>query len=171
MTNIDNYDSVKKHVCLATNLHGLVYSIEGVMSPQEVSDCSDKLAKLRAEAGSCTVECDCPPLEVESDTVQAVAVECTAELAVSVDGREDNDPINPNHYQFSNGAEVIDITENLTFNGGNAIKYLASATRLDGQNKGAVLEDLRKALWYVEREITRLEADEAVTVGVKVEAL
>lgn len=163
MTNTDNYDSVKKHVCLATNLHGLVYSIEGVMSPQEVSDCSDKLAKLRAEAGSCTVECDCPPLEVESDTVQAVAVECTAELSVP----EDNDPINPNHYQFSNGAEVIDITENLTFNGGNAIKYLARATRLDGQNKGAVLEDLHKALWYVEREITRLEADEAVTTEVE----
>lgn len=171
MTNIDNYDSAKEHVHLKTNLHGLVYSIEGTMSPKEVSDCSNMLDKLRAEAGSCTVKCDCLPPEVESDTLQVETIGVTAELAVLVDGREDSDPINPNHYQFSNGAEVIDITENLTFNGGNAIKYLARATRLDGQNKGAVLEDLRKALWYVERELTRLEADEDMTVGVKVEAL
>lgn len=74
----------------------------------------------------------------------------------------EDDHINPKHYQFSNGSEVIDITENLTFNGGNAIKYLARATRLDGQNKGAILEDLKKAQWYVEREITRLELSEDI---------
>ncbi len=34
----------------------------------------------------------------------------------------------PPHYTgFSNGAEVIDITENLTFNTGNACKYAARA--------------------------------------------
>ena len=66
--------------------------------------------------------------------------------------------INPNHYKgMSNGAEVIDITENLTFNAGNAVKYLARACRLDGQNKGNVTEDLRKAMWYVRRELERLE--------------
>lgn len=64
----------------------------------------------------------------------------------------------PPHYKFSNGAEVIDITENLTFNGGNAVKYLARSTRQDGQNKGNVLEDLRKARWYIDREIERIEA-------------
>ena len=72
-----------------------------------------------------------------------------------------SDPVNPNHYQgFSNGAEVIDITENLTFNAGNAVKYLSRAGRIDGQNKGAVLEDLRKAAWYVAREIDRIEVQE-----------
>ena len=66
--------------------------------------------------------------------------------------------INPAHYKgMSNGAEVIDIAENLTFNAGNAIKYLARACRLDGQNKGNVTEDLRKAMWYVRRELERLE--------------
>ena len=70
------------------------------------------------------------------------------------------DPINPQHYQgFSNGAEVIDITENLTFNAGNAVKYLARAGRTDGHNKGAILEDLRKARWYADREIERLTVD------------
>jgi hypothetical protein len=70
-----------------------------------------------------------------------------------------SDAINPDHYQgFSNGAEVIDITENLTFNAGNAVKYLCRAGRVDGRNKGAVVEDLEKARWYVQREIDRLTA-------------
>lgn len=65
--------------------------------------------------------------------------------------------INPTHYKgMSNGAEVIDITENLTFNAGNAVKYLARACRLDGHNKGNITEDLHKARWYVDREIARL---------------
>lgn len=72
----------------------------------------------------------------------------------------ENDPVNPGHYQgFSNGAEVIDITENLTFSAGNAVKYLSRAGRIDGQNKGNVLEDLRKAQWYVQREIDRVSND------------
>lgn len=70
----------------------------------------------------------------------------------------DTDPISPSHYQgFSNNSEVIDITENLTFNAGNAVKYLARAGRIDGHNKGQVLEDLKKARWYINREIDRLE--------------
>lgn len=69
-----------------------------------------------------------------------------------------SDNINPGHYQgMSNGAEVIDIAENLTFNGGNATKYLSRSCRVDGHNKGNVVEDLKKALWYVEREIERVK--------------
>lgn len=68
-----------------------------------------------------------------------------------------SDPINhPAHYTgFSNGAEVIDITENLNFNRGNAIKYLARAGAKDAAKE---LEDLRKAAWYVQREIQRIES-------------
>lgn len=63
----------------------------------------------------------------------------------------------PKHYTgFSNGAEVIDITENCTFNTGNAIKYAARAGRTDGNVKGNILEDLNKAKWYIEREIGRI---------------
>lgn len=69
------------------------------------------------------------------------------------------DETNPDHYQnFSNNTEVIDIAENLSYNAGNAVKYLARATRTDGQTKHEnPLTDLRKAKWYVEREIGRLE--------------
>ena len=66
-----------------------------------------------------------------------------------------SDPINPAHYQgFSNGAQVIDIVENLPYNRGAAIKYLARAGRKDPTKH---VEDLRKALWYTQRELDRIE--------------
>ena len=66
------------------------------------------------------------------------------------------DNINPKHYRgMSNGAEVIDIAENVTYNAGNAIKYLARACRIDGDIKGNPAEDLLKARWYINREIER----------------
>lgn len=66
------------------------------------------------------------------------------------------DNINPKHYKgMSNGAEVIDIAENLTYNAGNALKYLARACRIDGDIKGNPAEDLLKARWYINREIER----------------
>jgi hypothetical protein len=59
----------------------------------------------------------------------------------------------PTHYQgFSNGAEVIDITENLTFNLGNVVKYVARA----GRKTEDPIEDLHKAKFYLEREISRI---------------
>jgi hypothetical protein len=59
----------------------------------------------------------------------------------------------PKHYNdHPSGVECITVVEHLTFNVGNAIKYLWRAGL-----KGAVLEDLKKARWYVDREIQRLE--------------
>lgn len=69
-----------------------------------------------------------------------------------------SDPVNPKHYQdMSNGAEVIDIAENMTFNGGNAIKYIARSCRMDGNIKGNPIQDLEKAAWYITREINRIK--------------
>lgn len=68
---------------------------------------------------------------------------------------EEYDYINPAHYKgFSNGAETIDIVENLTYNRGAAVKYLARGGNKPGED---TLRDLNKALWYVQREISRLE--------------
>lgn len=60
------------------------------------------------------------------------------------------DAINPAHYQFDNGSQVIDITENLGFLAGNVVKYVARAGR-----KGDTLTDLQKAKWYLDRLITK----------------
>lgn len=59
----------------------------------------------------------------------------------------------PPHYTSSpSGVECIDVVEHLPFCVGNAIKYLWRAGL-----KGAAVEDLRKARWYIDREIQRLE--------------
>lgn len=65
----------------------------------------------------------------------------------------------PSHYTWlPNGFEVIDLTELLNFNRGNAIKYIARAGRKDPSTE---LEDLKKAQWYINREIDRLQKDKA----------
>ena len=65
-----------------------------------------------------------------------------------------NDPVNhPAHYtSHPSGVECIQITEHMGFNLGNALKYIWRADL-----KGDALEDLRKAAWYVQREIARRE--------------
>jgi Protein of unknwon function (DUF3310) len=73
---------------------------------------------------------------------------------------EDNDPVNhPAHYTAYKGIEVIQLTEQMNFNRGNAVKYIARAG-LKNPTADAEIEDLRKAAWYINREIERLESDE-----------
>jgi len=64
----------------------------------------------------------------------------------------------PSHYHAESGLEVIDIIEawSLNFNRGNALKYIARAGHKDPAREA---EDLRKALWYIERELKRLESE------------
>lgn len=59
----------------------------------------------------------------------------------------------PPHYKLANGIEVIQLTEQMNFNRGNAIKYIARAGRKDAATE---VEDLKKAAWYIAREIQRL---------------
>lgn len=56
------------------------------------------------------------------------------------------DPVNhPQHYTtHPSGVETIDITRNLQFNLGNAWKYL-----MRFRYKGKPMEDLKKAVWYL----------------------
>nr|DAJ22936.1 MAG TPA: nucelotide kinase [Caudoviricetes sp.] len=62
----------------------------------------------------------------------------------------------PPHYAdgWSNGAEVIDLTEHLSFCAGNVVKYVCRAGRKD---PGKHVEDLKKARWYIDREIERVK--------------
>jgi len=65
-----------------------------------------------------------------------------------------NDLVNhPSHYKVG-GIETIDFIEakKLNYNTGNVVKYI---TRAD--HKGNRLQDLRKAQWYLEREIWNVE--------------
>jgi len=66
-----------------------------------------------------------------------------------------SDPINhPPHYTaHPSGVECIQVTEHMNFCVGNAVKYLWRAGLKSGVDG---IEDLKKARWYVEREIERL---------------
>lgn len=60
-----------------------------------------------------------------------------------------NDNINhPKHYtEHPSGVECITITEHMSFNLGNVIKYVFRCDMKGG------IEDLEKAAWYLDREI------------------
>jgi len=59
----------------------------------------------------------------------------------------------PVHYtSHPSGVEVIEITEHMGFCLGNAIKYI-----MRSELKGNQVQDLKKAIWYINREISRLE--------------
>ena len=67
-----------------------------------------------------------------------------------------SDVIHPNYYT-NGGFEVIDFIEahSLNFNLGNVSKYITRAGRKDGEDS---LTALRKAQWYLNREIQNQEA-------------
>jgi len=61
----------------------------------------------------------------------------------------------PRHYtSHPSGIECIEIVRHMNFNLGNAIKYLWRAGLKSETNH---IEDLKKAVWYIEDEIKRLE--------------
>ena len=85
-----------------------------------------------------------------------------------------NDPVSHPSYYTDGKIEVIDYIEDkkLGFHLGNAVKYISRAGKKD-PNK--YIEDLRKAIWYINREIERVmnevepekdhnDSDEAVVI-------
>ena len=74
---------------------------------------------------------------------------------VGISEENTNDPVNhPKHYtDHPSGIECIQVTEHMGFNLGNAVKYVWRCDlKLDA------IEDLKKAVWYIEREIAKREA-------------
>lgn len=57
----------------------------------------------------------------------------------------------PDHYNRVPGVECIQVVQHFNFNLGNAIKYIWRSG-----HKGKAVEDLRKAIQYLEFEIERM---------------
>lgn len=77
--------------------------------------------------------------------------------SLSLKKKEANqDEVNhPSHYTSDpSGIECIQITRHRNFNIGNAIKYLWRAGLKDGNSD---IQDLQKAVWYIQDEIERLQ--------------
>ena len=74
---------------------------------------------------------------------------CTAWNAVTAPDNVNH----PAHYTaHPSGVECIAIVESMTFNVGNAVKYCWRA----GLKSPDAIQDLKKARWYIDREIGRL---------------
>jgi len=63
--------------------------------------------------------------------------------------------VNPSHYDFPGGVQVIDITKHLDFLAGNVVKYVCRAGR-----KGDRMTDLLKAKQYLEWLIEKEQSEE-----------
>ena len=70
---------------------------------------------------------------------------------------ERREAVNHPSYYKTGGVEAIDAFEawGLGFNLGNVVKYIARC----GRKSDRVLEDLKKATWYLNREIERMERE------------
>ena len=63
-----------------------------------------------------------------------------------------SDPVNrPSHYTRYEGFEVIDITKQMDFLTGNAIKYILRAPFKENEK-----QDLEKAIWYLNKKLEQL---------------
>ena len=96
--------------------------------------------------------------KLRADTKLDKALEMSKPSAVfltkSSSKKEVKDNVNhPAHYKVG-GIETIDFIEakSLSYNLGNVVKYL---TRAD--HKGNKIEDLKKAQWYLNREVSKQE--------------
>ena len=118
--------------------------------PRKVTEASENLKKLvdeYREAKAAKKDGNWKQLGLFSSDVSALK-------GVNHDVPVKVDPVNhPAHYKVG-GIETIDFIEakKLGYNLGNVVKYI---TRSD--HKGNRLQDLRKAQWYLEREIWNAE--------------
>lgn len=93
--------------------------------------------------------CTCNILQ--DGTLQRSSYSCPVHVEVKSSHNKSEVVDHPKHYnQHPSGIECIDVVEHMSFNLGNAIKYIWRA-----DFKGAPLDDLRKAKWYIDREIDK----------------
>lgn len=80
------------------------------------------------------------------------------DIIVKVIEKPGHDPVNhPSHY-IQGGIETIDVIEawELDYLLGNCVKYISRNGKKPGQD---ALTDLKKARWYLDRYISKLEKE------------
>lgn len=118
---------------------------------------ADEVLSARPSRPRCSGRDDGEPCNKYPDHLGPCVSARTEERDRQISAKADklaHDPVNhPRHYTaHPSGIECIQVTEHLGFCVGNAIKYLWRAG-LKGQD---AVQDLKKARWYIDREIKRL---------------
>ena len=109
--------------------------------------------------GWCEISCPGENVSVDVDTDKLSKVSVFANEFTN--GKSDQ-VSHPSHYAWLKdlcGVEPLDICRHLDFNTGNAIKYLLRKDKVDGNKTKTEkrIEDLRKAVFYIQDEIKLLE--------------
>ena len=109
--------------------------------------------------GWCEISCPVENVSVDVDTDKLSKVSVFANEFTN--GKSDQ-VSHPSHYAWLKdlcGVEPLDICRHLDFNTGNAIKYLLRKDKVDGNKTKTEkrIEDLRKAVFYIQDEIKFLE--------------
>ena len=100
-----------------------------------------------------TIHYDTNGNEIDTEDCVNDATTYAQEQLADVERRE---AVNHPDYYKRGGVEAIDAIEawGLGFNLGNVVKYIARA----GRKTADSLQDLRKAAWYLDREIKRINS-------------
>lgn len=128
---------------------------EAFLSPDDVESFRKKL-----QSAGCRVRVIGSDIMVEDPWLKSYLAGFAEELAGKGTEEKQQDVVNhPSHYSSESGLEAIEVIEAF-FHGNaflaNTFKYIARAGKKGGEAKR--LEDLRKAQWYLDREIKREEA-------------
>lgn len=126
-------------------------------SPEDAESFRKKL-----QSAGCRVKVIGSDILVEDPWLKSYLAGFAKELAGKGTEEKQQDDVNhPSHYASESGLEAIEVIEAF-FHGNaflaNTFKYIARAGKKGGEAKR--LEDLKKAQWYLDREIKREEAYE-----------
>jgi hypothetical protein len=120
-----------------------------------IHDLCTRLSKAARIIGPCAESMACIDAQNELMKPFNDAVTLMVEkISVERPNRQHDAVNHPKHYtSHPSGIECITVTEHMGFNLGNALKYI---WRCD--LKADAIEDLKKAVWYIEREIAKRSA-------------
>lgn len=168
------FDEMLKELCDEYSMDEIMDAIKELA--EEHMDDEDK-SKVNDKVGSFECDGDCENCKYGTEQMDDYAYEygyhdIPQDLEEFMDGKYDDvDNNNSNQYDSVNHPnyyvgkiEVIDFIEDkkLNYNLGNCVKYISRAGKkheagMSIQEK--TLEDLRKARWYLNREISAIESN------------
>lgn len=138
--DVNGDNKMKYNVGDEVRFNGTVYRITNVIDDNYV---------IRDEINRMDFNIPCSTIDIH-----AIAIKKPKEPT-----EKSKDPAvdHPSYYQGK--IEVIDFIEDkhLGFNLGNCVKYISRAGK---KNPDKLIEDLKKARWYLDREISRIEGVE-----------
>ena len=134
------------------------YEFVESVDPNNIYD-SFNIKVVDMVGGWCEISCPGENVSVDVDTDKLSKVSVFANEFTNGKSEQVS---HPSHYAWLKdlcGVEPLDVCRHLDFNTGNAIKYLLRKDKVDGSktNTEKRIEDLHKAVFYIQDEIKLLE--------------